>query len=133
DVKISYFEQSRESLNHSESVFKNICPEGDFVSYRGQAMHARSYLDRFLFSGNKVDLPVAKLSGGEQARLRLAQLMLKEAQVLVLDEPTNDLDSDTLQVLESALAGFNGAVILVTHDRYFMDAVANQILAFAPE
>ncbi len=133
DINISYFEQNRETLNPAQSVFKNICPHGDFVTYRDQHMHARSYLDRFLFSGNKVDLPVAKLSGGEQARLRLAQLMLKEAQVLVLDEPTNDLDSDTLEVLENALTEFNGAVILVTHDRYFMDAVSSQILAFPPE
>ncbi len=133
DVKISYFEQNRETLNPTQSVFKNICPQGDFVTYRGQHIHARSYLDRFLFSGTKVDLPVAKLSGGEQARLRLAQLMLKDAQVLVLDEPTNDLDSDTLEVLENALTEFNGAVIIVTHDRYFMDAVSRQILAFPPE
>ncbi len=133
DVKIAYFEQNRETLNPDLSVFKNICLHGDFVDYRGQHIHARSYLDRFLFSGAKVDLPVAKLSGGEQARLRLAQLMLKDAQVLVLDEPTNDLDSDTLEVLENALSEFNGAVIIVTHDRYFMDAVSNQILAFAPE
>lgn len=132
EIKISYFEQTRETLDLKKSVFRNICADGDFVSYRGQPMHARSYLDRFLFSGQKVDLPVAQLSGGEQARLRIAQLMLKEAQVLVLDEPTNDLDSDTLDVLEKALAEFNGAVVLVTHDRYFMDAVANQILAFPP-
>ncbi|MCB0350793.1 MAG: ABC-F family ATP-binding cassette domain-containing protein, partial [Bdellovibrionales bacterium] len=133
DIKVSYFEQSRDTLDLKKSVFRNICADGDFVSYRGQPMHARSYLDRFLFSGQKVDLPVSKLSGGEQARLRIAQLMLKEAQVLVLDEPTNDLDSDTLDVLEDALSEFNGAVILVTHDRYFMDAVSNQILAFPPE
>ena len=133
DVKISYFEQNRDTLNPIQTVFKNICPHGDFVTYRGQHIHARSYLDRFLFSGNKVDMPVAKLSGGEQARLRLAQLMLKDAQVLVLDEPTNDLDSDTLEVLENALTEFNGAVILVTHDRYFMDAISRQILAFPPE
>jgi ABC transport system ATP-binding/permease protein len=133
DVKISYFEQTRETLDREASVLKNICPAGDFVSYRGQQLHVRSYLDRFLFSGPKVDLPVFKLSGGEQARLRIAQIMLKEAQVLVLDEPTNDLDSDTLDVLQNALSEFNGAVILVTHDRYFMDAVANQILAFPPE
>jgi len=132
EIKISYFEQARETLNLKESVFKNICPHGDFVSYRGQPMHARSYLDRFLFTGIKVDLPAEKLSGGEQARLRIAQLMLHEAQVLVLDEPTNDLDADTLDVLEHALNEFNGAVILVTHDRYFMDAVSNQILAFPP-
>jgi ATP-binding cassette subfamily F protein uup len=133
DIRVSYFEQTRETLNQKQSVFKNICQDGDFVHYRGQPMHVRSYLDRFLFSGQKVDLPVEKLSGGEQARLRLVQLMLKEAQVLVLDEPTNDLDSDTLDVLEQALSEFNGAVVLVTHDRYFMDAVSNQILAFPPD
>ncbi len=132
DIKISYFEQGRDSLDPKLSVFKNVCPHGDFVSFQGQPIHARSYLDRFLFRGSKVDLPVAKLSGGEQARLRIAQLMLREAHVLVLDEPTNDLDADTLDVLEQSLAEFKGAVILVTHDRYFMDAVANQILAFPP-
>jgi ABC transport system ATP-binding/permease protein len=133
DIRISYFEQTRETLDMQASVLKNICPAGDFVSYRGQQLHVRSYLDRFLFNGVKVDLPVFKLSGGEQARLRIAQIMLKEAQILVLDEPTNDLDSDTLDILQNALTDFNGAVILVTHDRYFMDAVANQILAFPPE
>jgi ATP-binding cassette subfamily F protein uup len=131
-LKVSYFEQGRETLNPALSVLKNICPEGDYVSFQGQFVHARSYLDRFLFQGNKAEMPAAKLSGGEQARLRLAQLMLQPAQVLVLDEPTNDLDSDTLDVLEESLQGFSGGVILVTHDRYFMDAVCNQILAFPP-
>lgn len=128
----SHFEQSRDTLDYDKSVLKNICPEGDYVHVQGQAMHVRSYLDRFLFPGIKAELPARKLSGGEQARLRLAQLMLKSSQVLVLDEPTNDLDTETLEVLESALADYNGAVILVTHDRYFMDAVAGSILAFAP-
>lgn len=77
-----------------------------------------------------MDLPVEKLSGGEQSRLRIAQLMLNPAQVLILDEPTNDLDVATLTVLEDSLKEFNGAVILVTHDRYFMDQVASQIMAF---
>lgn len=128
----SHFEQDRETIDYDKSVLKNICPEGDYVHVQGQAMHVRSYLDRFLFPGIKAELPARKLSGGEQARLRLAQLMLKSSQVLVLDEPTNDLDTDTLEVLESALADYNGAVILVTHDRYFMDAVAGSILAFPP-
>jgi ATP-binding cassette subfamily F protein uup len=131
-LKVSYFEQGRESLDFEKSVLKNICPEGDFVSFRGAFVHVRSYLDRFFFNGQRADMPVAKLSGGEQARLRLAQLMLKESQVLVLDEPTNDLDVDTLEVLENSINDFNGAVIIVTHDRYFMDAVSNQILAFPP-
>ena len=131
-LNVAYFEQNRETVDPTKSVMQNICPEGDYVNFRGEFVHVRSYLDRFLFSGSKVDMPAAKLSGGEQARLRLAQLMLQPAQVLVLDEPTNDLDAETLDVLESALAEFGGAVILVTHDRYFMDAVATEILAFPP-
>ncbi len=131
-IEVAYFEQSRETLLPELSVLKNICPEGDYVFFQGQSVHVRSYLDRFFFSGHKVEMPVKKLSGGEQARLRLAQLMLKQAQILVLDEPTNDLDTAMLESLETSLNDFNGAVILVTHDRYFLDAVANQILAFPP-
>ncbi|KYG61486.1 ABC transporter ATP-binding protein [Bdellovibrio bacteriovorus] len=129
-LKVAYFEQNRETLKPQVSVLKNICPEGDYVHYQGQYVFARSYLERFLFNRQQMDLPVEKLSGGEQSRLRLAQLMLNEAQVLILDEPTNDLDVATLTVLEESLKNFNGAVILVTHDRYFMDQVASHILAF---
>jgi ABC transport system ATP-binding/permease protein len=131
-IEIAYFEQSSETLEPKLSVLKNICPDGDYVFFQGTALHVRSYLDRFFFQGQKAELPVERLSGGEQARLRLAKLMLRQCQVLVLDEPTNDLDSDTLDSLEDSLKEFNGAVILVTHDRYFLDAVANQILAFPP-
>ncbi|MDG0818000.1 ABC-F family ATP-binding cassette domain-containing protein [Bdellovibrio svalbardensis] len=128
-LKVAYFEQNRETLNPKQSVLKNICPDGDYVHYQGSYVFARSYLERFQFNRQQVDLPVEKLSGGEQARLRIAQLMLNEAQVLVLDEPTNDLDVATLGVLEESLREFNGAVILVTHDRYFMDQVAKEIIA----
>ena len=96
-------------------------------------MHVRGYLERFLFRPEQADTPVRQLSGGEQSRLLLAKLMLREAQVLVLDEPTNDLDLATLAVLEESLTGFDGAVLLVTHDRYFLDQVATTILAFAPD
>lgn len=129
-LKVSYFEQNRETLNPKASLLKNICPEGDYVHYQGQYVFARSYLERFLFNRQQMDLPVEKLSGGEQSRLRLAQLMLNEAQVLILDEPTNDLDVATLTVLEESLKEFSGAVILVTHDRYFMDQIAKDIIAF---
>lgn len=132
NLSVAYFEQSSETLDPELSVLKNILDEGDYVFFQGQPVHIRSYLDRFYFSGHKAELPVKKLSGGEQARLRIAKLMLKQAQILVLDEPTNDLDSDTLDSLEDSLKSFSGAVILVTHDRYFLDAVANQILAFPP-
>ncbi|MEN0058062.1 MAG: ABC-F family ATP-binding cassette domain-containing protein [Bdellovibrio sp.] len=130
NIKVAYFEQNRETLQPQLSVLKNICPDGDYVHYQGQYVFARSYLERFLFNRQQMDLPVEKLSGGEQSRLRLAQLMLNEAQVLVLDEPTNDLDVATLAVLEESLKEFKGAVILVTHDRYFMDQVASQIMSF---
>ena len=126
----AYFEQKRESLDLRQTVQKTLCPGGDSVIYRGKPIHIRSYLDRFLFSREQIDLPVGKLSGGEQSRLLLARLMLQEAKVLVLDEPTNDLDIETLDVLETCLSEFEGAVILVTHDRYFLDQVANQIIAF---
>ncbi|NBX81668.1 ABC transporter ATP-binding protein [bacterium] len=126
----AYFEQKRESLDLQQTVQKTLCPGGDSVIYRGKPIHIRSYLDRFLFSREQIDLPVGKLSGGEQSRLLLARLMLQEAKVLVLDEPTNDLDIETLDVLETCLSEFEGAVILVTHDRYFLDQVANQIIAF---
>lgn len=132
NLKINYFEQTRETLNFNQSVLKNICPEGDYVDFQGQFVFGRSYLERFQFPRQQHDLPVGKLSGGEQARLRIAQMMLQKSQVLILDEPTNDLDLSTLLVLQEALREFNGAVILVTHDRFFMDAVAKDILAFVP-
>lgn len=133
DLKVAYFEQGRETLDPSLSVRRNVCPEGDYVEFNGRFVHVHGYLERFLFAGEKADLPAARLSGGEQARLRLAQLMLRPCQILVLDEPTNDLDAETLQVLAEALEDFSGAVVLVTHDRYFMDTVAERILAFPPE
>ncbi|PIS09897.1 MAG: ABC transporter ATP-binding protein [Bdellovibrio sp. CG10_big_fil_rev_8_21_14_0_10_47_8] len=129
-INISYFEQQKESLNQEVSLLKAICPEGDYVHFQGEPVYARSYLSRFLFRYDQHDLPVKKLSGGEQSRLLIAQLMLKDAQVLVLDEPTNDLDIETLDVLQECLRDFHGAVILVSHDRYFMDQVVDQIYAF---
>ncbi len=131
ESKFAYFEQNKDSLDRKKSVLQNICPEGDYVNFRGTFVHVRSYLERFRFFKDKMDLPVAQLSGGEQARLRLAQMMLQECQILILDEPTNDLDIETLNILEEALTDFEGAVILVTHDRYFMDQVCSQILSFS--
>jgi ATP-binding cassette subfamily F protein uup len=124
------FEQGRDSLDPDVTLAKTVCPEGDHVEYRGALVHIRSYLDRFLFKEEQRDMKVSRLSGGEQSRLLLARLMLRKTNLLVLDEPTNDLDLATLQVLEDCLADFPGAVILVTHDRYFLDRVTNRILAF---
>jgi ATP-binding cassette subfamily F protein uup len=125
------FEQGRDSLDPETTVAKTICPEGDHVDYRGALVHIRSYLDRFLFKEEQADMKVGRLSGGEQSRLLLARLMLKKTNLLILDEPTNDLDLATLQVLEDCLADFPGAVVLVTHDRYFLDRVTNRLLAFS--
>lgn len=129
-LTVAYFEQNRNALDPTKSILKTICPDGEFVDYRGRKMHVRGYLDRFLFSPGQMEMQVGKCSGGEQSRILLAMLMLKEANVLVLDEPTNDLDMQTLGVLEDCLTDFSGAVILVTHDRYFLDQVAQKILAF---
>jgi ATP-binding cassette subfamily F protein uup len=93
-------------------------------------VHRHGYLERFLFRAEQMQQPVGRLSGGEQSRLLVARLMLRPASLLVLDEPTNDLDLATLDVLQDALTSFDGAVLLVTHDRYFLDQVATQILGF---
>ncbi len=132
-LQVAYFQQSRELLDPEATPAHTLAPDGDHVSFRGARVHVRGYLERFLFRPEQADMPVRQLSGGEQSRLLLAKLMLREAQVLVLDEPTNDLDLATLAVLEESLTGFDGAVLLVTHDRYFLDQVATTILAFAPD
>lgn len=129
-LRISYFEQNRDALDPDLSVLRTVCPKGDFVQFGGKPIHVRSYLDRFLFSGPQADMPVGRLSGGEQSRILLALLMLQEANLLVLDEPTNDLDMTTLDLLQDVLDEFNGAVILVSHDRYFLDQVTTEIIGF---
>jgi ATP-binding cassette subfamily F protein uup len=131
-LTVAYFDQTRESLDPSLTLVKTLCPVGEFVDYRGSRVHVRSYCDRFLFTQGQMDMPVGRLSGGEQSRVLIAKLMLGAANLLVLDEPTNDLDLATLGVLEECLREFGGAVLLVAHDRYFLDQVATRILAFPP-
>lgn len=128
--KVAFFEQNRESLDPGQTLLRAVCPTGDSVTYRGERVHVKGYLDRFLFRYEQMEMPVGRLSGGEQSRVLLAKLMLEDANALVLDEPTNDLDLDTLSVLEESLEEFPGLVILVTHDRTFLDRVCNRILAF---
>lgn len=129
-LQVAYFEQNRDLLDPKATVLRTLCPTGDFVEFRGSRQHVKGYLDRFMFSPEQMQMQVGKLSGGEQSRLLVAKLMLQPANLLVLDEPTNDLDLATLDVLQEVLQNFEGAVILVTHDRYFLDQVARKILAF---
>ncbi len=133
DLKINYFEQNRQSLEGNLSVLKNICPDGDYVHVHGQPVYGRSYLDRFGFRRDQMDLKVKEISGGEQNRLLIAKLMTHECQLLILDEPTNDLDFQTLDSLRDTLDQFDGAIILVSHDRAFLDEVCNEIVYFSED
>lgn len=127
-TQISYFDQKRNHLDMTLSVRENLSPKGDNVFFGGKYIHIMSYLERFLFNKFDANRSAAELSGGEQARLLLAKLMLEQGNVLILDEPTNDLDIPTLQVLERNLVEFNGAILFTSHDRYFMQKVATAIL-----
>jgi len=123
------FEQSRESLDRSLSLRRALAPEADAVVYQGRELHVAAWAKRFLFRPEQLDTPVSRLSGGEQARILIARTMLRPADLLILDEPTNDLDIPTLEVLEESLLEFPGALVLVTHDRYLLDRVSTALLA----
>ena len=128
-LRIVYFEQNRESLDPELPLRRALAPEGDSVVFRDRSLHVASWAKRFLFRTEQLDTKVGSLSGGEKARVVLARLMLDPADLLVLDEPTNDLDIATLDVLEESLLEFPGAILLVTHDRYMLDRVSTSILA----
>jgi ATP-binding cassette subfamily F protein uup len=128
-LQIAYFDQMRTQLNEEASLAETIAPGSDFVEINGQRKHVMSYLGDFLFAPERARSPVKSLSGGERNRLLLARLFAKPANVLVLDEPTNDLDIDTLELLEELLEDYDGTVFLVSHDRTFLDNVVTQVIA----
>jgi ATP-binding cassette subfamily F protein uup len=128
-LEVAYFDQMREQLDLDRSVAETVSPGSDWVEIGAQRKHIVSYLGDFLFAPQRVDSPVKMLSGGERNRLLLARLFARPANVLVLDEPTNDLDIDSLELLESTLQEYGGTVLLVSHDRAFLDNVVTQTLA----
>ncbi len=131
DFSIGYFDQHREMLNDEHTLIETFCPNGgDHVNVQGKHMHVFAYLKSFLFPEEYLTKKVGQLSGGEKNRVALALLFTKEVECLILDEPTNDLDIQTINILEEKLIAFPGAVLFVSHDRYFIDKIASKLFIF---
>jgi ATP-binding cassette subfamily F protein uup len=126
-LQVVYFDQNR-VLDPDVTLRRALAPDSDSVVYQDRVVHVASWASRFLFTGEQLNQPVGRLSGGERARVLIAKLMLQPADVLLLDEPTNDLDIPTLEVLEENLLEFHGALVLVTHDRYLLDRVSTTVI-----
>ncbi len=132
-LEVAYFDQQRAVLDDSKTVFDNVGDGNDFVMVNGQSRHVMGYLQDFLFVPERVRSPVSTLSGGERNRLLLAKLFTKPSNLLVMDEPTNDLDVETLELLESLLEEYNGTLLLVSHDRAFLDNVVTSTIVYEGE
>ena len=132
-LKLAYFDQHRRELNPAKTVRENMTDGSDYVTVRGRSRHVIGYLKDFLFPAQRIDSPVQALSGGERNRLLLAKIFAQSANMLVLDEPTNDLDVETLELLEDLLADYQGTLLLVSHDRTFLDNVVTSTLVFEGE
>jgi len=130
NLQVAYFDQLRNQLDDNKSIKDNLDQGSDTFTINGQQKHVISYLQDFLFPPNRINSPVSALSGGEKNRLLLAKLFLKPANILVLDEPTNDLDVETLELLEELLLNYDGTVLLVSHDRSFLDNIVTHCLVF---
>ncbi len=131
EFKIGYFDQHREMLDDSKNLIETFCPDGgDRVEVQGVNMHVFGYLKNFLFPREYLDKKIGVLSGGEKNRIALALLFTKKVDIMILDEPTNDLDIPTINILEEKLQNFPGAVVIVSHDRYFVDKIAKKLLIF---
>src|SRR5205814_1224026 len=130
NVEIIYYDQEREQLDPERTIFDTLGEGNDTVTVNGRSRHVNAYLRDFLFPAERALAPVKALSGGERNRLLLARLFTKPANVLVLDEPTNDLDLETLEILEAELVRWPGTILLVSHDRAFLDNVVTSTLVF---
>jgi ABC transport system ATP-binding/permease protein len=127
-LQVLTFDQKRELSEGGQTLHKALSPEGDTVIYQGRSFHVTAWAKRFLFQKDQLDMPVSRLSGGEKARVLIANLMLQPADILLLDEPANDLDIPTLEVLEESLEEFPGAIVLITHDRFLMARLCDRLL-----
>lgn len=130
NLQVAYFDQLRDQLDDSATVQQNVCGENTTVTFNGERRHIVGYLQEFLFSSERARTPAGLLSGGERNRLLLAKLFTQPANVLVMDEPTNDLDAETLELLENLLVEFTGTLLLVSHDRTFLNNVVTNTLVF---
>lgn len=130
NLKIATLDQTRDALDPDMTLAKALCREGDAVVFNGRSVHVASWAKRFAFKSEQLSQKISSLSGGERARVCLAQIMVQEVDLLILDEPTNDLDINTLEILEESIEEFPGAVILVTHDRYLLDRACKVIVGF---
>jgi ABC transport system ATP-binding/permease protein len=126
----NYVDQQRLLLDQEKSVMEEVAGKSEFVTFGEEKLHVRTYLRRFLFTDDRVTMRVKELSGGEQSRVLLAKILRRGGNFLILDEPTNDLDLQTMRVLEEAILAFKGCVLVVSHDRYFLDRVCDRIIAF---
>jgi ATPase subunit of ABC transporter with duplicated ATPase domains len=129
-AELSYVDQSRDALQGENTVFQEITGGGDILYMGKVEINSRAYVGKFNFSGSDQQKLIKNLSGGERNRVHLAKLLQRGGNVLLLDEPTNDLDVETLQALEQAITGFSGCVMVISHDRWFLDRIATHILAF---
>jgi ATPase subunit of ABC transporter with duplicated ATPase domains len=129
-VALSYVDQSRDSLNPDHTVFEEISGGTETLSLGGKTINGRAYCTRFNFRGGDQQKKVGRISGGERNRVHLAKLLRRGGNLILLDEPTNDLDVTTLRALEEGIAAFGGCAVVVSHDRWFLDRVATHILAF---
>jgi ATPase subunit of ABC transporter with duplicated ATPase domains len=129
-VKIAYVDQNRDSLDPEKTIYEVISKGNDKLLVGGREINARAYVGKFNFSGSDQQKRVKEISGGERNRVHLATMLQEEANLILLDEPTNDLDVNTMRALEEALENFAGCAVIISHDRWFLDRIATHILAF---